>query len=79
MKRTTNVAGLHTFLGFIRYLSKFPKNIHKYNVAAPLRVLLERKNTEWNWTSDQGSVLNQLKDFATDAPVFQYLLRRKST
>jgi len=69
MNPPENKTELHTFLGFIAYLTKFIPNMSE--VSAPLRLLLE-KNTSWHWDEQQQSSFQKLKLMATNSPVLRY-------
>ena len=75
MERPTCVKELQTFIGFIRYMSKFMPNIS--TVSAPLRILLER-NTMWHWGEEQQRSFDHLKSMAVNAPILQYYNPKKA-
>ncbi|CAC5421205.1 unnamed protein product [Mytilus coruscus] len=70
MSKPECVKDLQTFMGFIQYLGKFMPNMS--TVSAPLRTLLEKKNTEWHWDEIQETSFQKLKEMATNAPLLQY-------
>lgn len=61
--------GVHRFLGFVNYLSKFIPNLSE--VDAPLRQLLKR-DAEFSWQPAQQQAFNKLKELCTQPPVLTY-------
>lgn len=69
LKAPKNKKQLLRFLGMVTYLAKFIENLSE--VTDPLRKLL-RKDTEWEWSSDQQSSFEKLKEKLSSAPVLRY-------
>ena len=61
--------GVHRFLGFVTYLSKFIPNLSE--VDAPLRQLLKR-DVEFAWQPAQQQAFDKLKELCKHPPVLKY-------
>ena len=61
--------GVHRFLGFVTYLSKFIPNLSE--VDAPLRQLLKR-DVEFAWQPVQQQAFEKLRELCTHPPVLKY-------
>jgi hypothetical protein len=62
----TNVKEVQKYLGIVNYYRTFIKDFSK--IAAPL-YRLERKDTEWEWRSEQQNAFIKLKNSLMEAPV----------
>lgn len=62
----SNVKGLRRFLGVASWYRRFIPSFSE--LVAPLTRLL-RKNQPWNWTEEQGTAFETVKERLTEAPV----------
>ena len=74
IRKPSNVEDLRIFLGIVKYLAKFIKNMS--DVTAPLRVLLE-KTAVWHWFEEQEKAWQEIKKILCEAPVLAYYDLRK--
>eukprot|EP00102_Acyrthosiphon_pisum_P018369 XP_008190098.1 PREDICTED: uncharacterized protein K02A2.6-like [Acyrthosiphon pisum] len=75
LKPPNNRKELQRLLGFINYVRSFIPNFSE--LTAPLRNLL-KKNTEWQWTSNQMLALERIKEKLMNAPVLSSFDPNKS-
>ena len=69
MERPTDVPAAQWFIGLVKYLSKFLKDLSE--MCEPLR-RLTHKDAEWAWNEEQESAFQQIKEAVTKAPVLKY-------
>ena len=66
--------GVHRFLGFVTYLSKFIPNLSE--VDTPLRQLFKR-DVEFAWHPAQQQAFDELRELCTHPPVLKYFYPAK--
>ena len=67
--RPTKVKDIRSFLGFCNFYRPFIRGFA--HIARPLNELT-KKDVEWNWTSRQEEVFNNLKEHVTSEPVLAH-------
>lgn len=69
MPKPQDVEGVQRLNGFVNYLAKFLPKLS--DVMEPIR-RLRRKDTSWNWSSEQDQVFAHVQRLITEAPVLCY-------
>ena len=68
LERPSDVKGIRSFLGLTGYYRRFiPKYAHQ---SQPL-TMLTRKDTKWQWGTEQESAFEGLKSALSKAPVLR--------
>lgn len=76
MERPADVLAVQRFVGLVKYLSKFLKDLSE--MCEPLR-RLTHKDAEWNWTDEQEAAFERIKEAVVKTPVLRYFNESEPT
>ena len=74
--RPTTVQEVRSWLGLVNFCGRYICNLA--TIEEPLR-RLTRKNTQWNWGSEQEKAFNDLKRNLTNSPTMAYFDHMRHT
>ena len=69
MPKPKDIEGVQRLNGFINYLAKFLPKLSE--VMEPIR-RLTRKDTQWQWATEQDKAFQDVQKLVTEAPVLSY-------